>query len=102
MKMARETGGSGGGVVSVAELAPGQSGRLVEVTGGGTLAHRLAGMGLTPGVELRVVRCIGPVIVEVRGGRLILGRGMVRRLFVRPTAVPEAPSRARRTKLGDS
>ena len=54
--------------------------------GGHRLAHRLAEMGLTPGQPLEVVnRSGGPFIVSVRGTRLVLGRGMVRRILVRAT-----------------
>jgi Fe2+ transport system protein FeoA len=41
-------------------------------------------MGLVPGVELEVVssRLQGPFIVEAKGSRLMLGRGMVRKILV--------------------
>jgi ferrous iron transport protein A len=41
-------------------------------------------MGLVPGVEMEVVsaRSMGPFIVEAKGSRLMLGRGMVRKILV--------------------
>jgi Fe2+ transport system protein FeoA len=53
--------------------------------GGGGLTHRLAEMGLTPGQSMEVInRGPGPFIVSVKGTRLVLGRGMVQRMLVRP------------------
>jgi len=45
-------------------------------------------MGIFPGVELLLVKggFGGPVIVEVRGSRIILGRGMAHRIMVAPLA----------------
>jgi len=42
-------------------------------------------MGLSPGVPLRIVysQMPGPVIVELRGSRLALGRGMTQRIMVK-------------------
>jgi Fe2+ transport system protein FeoA len=41
-------------------------------------------MGLVPGVEVEVVssRVHGPFIVEAKGSRLMLGRGMVQKILV--------------------
>ena len=59
---------------------------LVEVQGGRHLLHRLAEMGLTRGARFRIVNRgrTGPVIISVKGARLMLGRGMVHRILVRP------------------
>jgi Fe2+ transport system protein FeoA len=46
---------------------------------------RLMDMGLTPGVEVMVVKSApfhGPLEIIVRGSRLALGRGMAERIFV--------------------
>jgi len=47
-------------------------------------AGRLADMGLSPGVSLRVIhsQMRGPVIIDLRGSRLALGRGMAQRILV--------------------
>ncbi|HET6427969.1 MAG TPA: FeoA family protein [Phycisphaerae bacterium] len=64
----------------------GQTVRFISARGGRGLSHRLAEMGLTPGETLEVLnRGPGPFIVNVRGTRLILGHGMVGRIFVQPT-----------------
>ena len=47
------------------------------------VVHRLREMGLTPGVELRVVQDNGgPMLVSVRGSRVALGRDLADNLWV--------------------
>lgn len=57
------------------------------------LAERLISMGLTPGAELQVLqnRGRGPLIVEVHGVRLALGRMQAARVTVVPVPAAEAP-----------
>jgi ferrous iron transport protein A len=57
------------------------------------LAERLISMGLTPGAELQVLqnRRRGPLIVEVHGVRLALGRVQAARVTVAPLPVAEPP-----------
>ncbi len=46
---------------------------------------RLADMGVTPGIKVRVVKSApfhGPLEILVRGSRLALGRRMAERIFV--------------------
>lgn len=52
------------------------------------LAKRLIALGMTPGAEVRVLqnRGRGPLIVEVHGCRLALGRGQAMRVEVEPLA----------------
>ena len=59
---------------------------LAEVRGGRGLVFRLAEMGLTPGVRFTVVSRgrPGPIIITLRGARLMLGAGMAGRVYVRP------------------
>lgn len=58
---------------------------LVSVGKGRDLQHRLAELGLTPGVRFRVIASgrPGPFIVSVKESRLVLGRGMVHHMFVK-------------------
>ena len=67
-------------------LPAGSSARVTAVYGGRGFNRRLASMGIFPGVELALVKggVGGPVIVDVRGSRFILGHGMARRIMVRP------------------
>jgi ferrous iron transport protein A len=58
---------------------------LVEISARRRLTHRLAELGLTPGVKLRVVQVNGgPLLVSVRGSRIAIGRGMAEKVMVIP------------------
>jgi ferrous iron transport protein A len=50
------------------------------------LAKRMVALGLTPGAEVWVLqnRGSGPLIVEVHGARLAIGRGQADRVAVDP------------------
>lgn len=56
------------------------------------LARRLISLGITPGSEIQVLHNwgSGPVIVEVHGARLALGRGQAARVAVQP--LPDSES----------
>jgi Fe2+ transport system protein FeoA len=58
--------------------------RLVSVNGGKQMTSRLAAMGLLPGVEVEIISNApgDPFILDVRGSRLVLGRGMAHKIFV--------------------
>jgi ferrous iron transport protein A len=73
--------------------------RLHAVGGGQRLRQRLADLGLTPGVVLRLVQNdpSGPLIVAMRDdARLALGRGMAAQIMVEPTDEPFADQPAAR------
>ena len=57
---------------------------VVSVRAGWGLTRRLADMGLIPGTKLRVInrQKSGPIIVDVRGSRLVLGHGMAQKILV--------------------
>jgi Fe2+ transport system protein FeoA len=78
------------------ELPENASARLVDVRGGHELQHRLAEMGLTTGLTLTMRRNHhpGPLIIQVRRTRLMLGRGMAHRIFVQPVDPEEGPESA--------
>ena len=68
-------------------LAMVRSGETVTVTGvrtGWGLQRRLADMGLTPGTEIRVInsQMPGPVLIDLRGSRVALGRGVAQKILV--------------------
>ena len=65
-------------------MAPvGQELRLCQLCTGRRVARRLAELGLTPGVSLRVVqKAGGPLLVSVRNSRVALGRGLAEQLQV--------------------
>jgi Fe2+ transport system protein FeoA len=65
-------------------IKPGKNVRLVSITGGRFLQSRMMSMGLMQGTLIEVVknRGDGPVIVSVKGSRLVLGRGMAQKILV--------------------
>ncbi len=70
---------------SLAQLDIGQSGRVVEVIGTGDLSRRLLEMGITPGVEIRLLQAAplgDPLEFELRGYRLSLRRSEAARVHI--------------------
>lgn len=62
---------------------PGREVTLIGITRGRGIRARLAGMGLTPGAKLSVLRTgPGPLMVAVRDTRLALGHGMAHKIIV--------------------
>jgi ferrous iron transport protein A len=68
------------------KASSGQQAKLVSIEAGRGLTHRLAELGLTPGVEIAVVQAErhGPILISVRGSRIALGRGMAHKLKIIP------------------
>jgi len=73
--------------MSLSEVPSGKIVRLIDITSGIGLKKRLAAMGLLPGVEITVVQSSGagpgPVIINVRNGRMVLGYGMALKMRVK-------------------
>ena len=71
--------------ISLITLKEGKETKIISIIGGRAASKRLADLGLTPGTSLRVAEkapLFGPIVVEVRGSRLILGRGLASKVFV--------------------
>jgi len=65
--------------------AIGQTVRLINITAGKRLTHRLTELGMTPGTELTILQDAGgPLLLSVRDSRVALGRGMAHKMLVRP------------------
>jgi len=74
-------------VISLISLREGECGVVAYAFGGFGLVRRLAEMGLTPGVEVKLLRkgpFRGPLQIEVRGVALALGYGVASKVFVKP------------------
>lgn len=73
--------------ISLVDLKDGEKGVIVSVNGGKILTKRLADLGMSPGIEIKILRKTyfsGPVQVEVFGSRLVLGRGLASKIMVVP------------------
>ena len=68
----------------LAMVSPGEVVTVVGVRAGWGLTRRLADMGLVPGTTLRVInsQMPGPIIIDLRGSRLVLGHGMAQKIMV--------------------
>ena len=61
--------------------------RVISISGGRGVRQRLAQLGIYPGSIITVYNLgnwRGPLLVEVAGSRIALGRGMARRIEVQP------------------
>jgi len=73
------------GVVALSEVRAGERGVVAALDGGRGLLSRMASLGFTPGAEVTVVQNYrrGPLITQVRGARIALGRGEAAQVRVR-------------------
>jgi Fe2+ transport system protein FeoA len=68
----------------LSSIKAGQSVKLVRINAGRRFSHRLAELGLTPGVEFSVLHSNGgPLLISVRNSRIALGRGMAKKIQVK-------------------
>ncbi len=69
---------------SIAQLKSGEKARMVDTQYGHGEFSRMASFGLTPGVTITVIQNFGsgPMIVQVRGSHIALGRNQASRIFV--------------------
>ncbi|HOP59074.1 MAG TPA: FeoA family protein [Bacteroidales bacterium] len=73
------------GQVRLLDLEDGQTGIIISINGGKMLTKRLADLGLSTGTKIKILRKTpfsGPVQVEVRGSKLVLGRGLAFKIMV--------------------
>ena len=58
---------------------------LIDITGGRGIRSKLYGMGLVPGVSLKVLNRNGhgPLIINVKCSRLVIGHGMASKIIVK-------------------
>lgn len=67
------------------QLKPGHQARITGFSGGRTLAAKLRQLGIAPGACVRVVRVAplkGPVLIEIDGRAIALGRQIASQVIV--------------------
>lgn len=66
------------------ELQPNETAKVCRLEGGFRFQHRLKTRGILPGKKLKVVikQPRGPVVVNVGGRQLSIGKGMAARVIV--------------------
>lgn len=75
---------TGGDIRTLDALPPGRAGKVIKVEGGRGLVMRLYQMGFVPGAFVKVIvnRGVGPLIVDIMGAEIAIGRGIARRIVV--------------------
>ncbi len=68
----------------LSKVRSGEKVKLASIEAGRGLNSRLASMGLLPNVEITVVSNghPGPFVISVKGSKMMLGRGMARKIMV--------------------
>lgn len=73
--------------MTLAQLDSGESARVVGIDGGWGLRRHLEQLGIHPGDVISVAGTgafHGPILIEVHGSRVALGRGVAYRIRVEP------------------
>ncbi len=71
--------------MTLRELKPGQQGKVTSVGTSGSMKRRIMDMGVTPGVEIRVIKVAplgDPIEVNVRGYELSLRKDEAAQIVV--------------------
>ena len=74
--------------MTLEQLNPGDRARVVGIHGGRGLRRHLEQVGIHPGdiLSLESLSAFrGPILIEVHGSRIALGRGVARKVIVEPT-----------------
>jgi ferrous iron transport protein A len=71
-------------ILPLAMAPEGALARIIEIRAGRRAMTRLADLGFTRGSVVRVLKSFGsgPLLLEVRGSRIALGRGLAMKLLV--------------------
>ncbi|MDY6966476.1 MAG: FeoA family protein [Halobacteriota archaeon] len=70
---------------SLDEMNIGQSGMITQITGGHGQRRHMRSMGLREGKNIKIITkqpVGGPIIVEMDGNQIAIGRGMAMRVLV--------------------
>lgn len=71
-------------IIPLVSLKEGEEGIVHLISGGRGLIGRLASMGITSGMKIKVLRNIGgPLIITTNGTRIAIGRGQAQKIFIR-------------------
>ncbi len=70
--------------INLSQIHQGENVIISSLHEGNELNRRLTSLGFTPGVGIEIVQNFGrgPMIVEIRGTRIALGRGEASKIFV--------------------
>ena len=73
--------------MSLSDLESGKIAIVESISGGKHLRQRLVNLGMIPGSEVRIIRAnrMGPMVLNVQGSQIMIGRGMARQIYVKQT-----------------
>lgn len=70
--------------MALIQLKTNDKGRVSEIKGGKQICKRLFELGLNKGVEIEVVKNdIGPIIINLSGHKLAIGRGLANNIIIK-------------------
>jgi len=72
-------------LVTLRQMHPGQSGKVIEIQGGHGLVNRLSALGVRPGKKITKVSSMlmrGPVTIQSGSTRVAVGFGMANKIVV--------------------
>ena len=71
-------------MMSLALASPNENLKVVQVWHGGKFKNKLSDMGIYKDSQIKIIKndIPGPLIVDVKGSRLILGRGQAQKIMV--------------------
>ncbi len=67
------------------QLYESKGAKVIDVQGGQGIRQRLSQMGIHPGDTITILRCgalRGPILIEVHGSQVALGRGIASRIIM--------------------
>lgn len=70
-------------------VSPGKAVRIRSIEGGVKVRQCLSDLNVSPGEVLRIIRSApfaGPIMAEVNGSKVMVGRGMARKVVVEEVA----------------
>ena len=72
-------------LIPLSSLRDGERAQITTIDGGRTVNLRMNELGFTAGVNLKVVRNVGggPIMVELKAGKIALGRGIAKKIMCR-------------------
>ncbi|HUV15835.1 MAG TPA: FeoA family protein [Pelolinea sp.] len=72
-------------MISLLQIENGNWVRVVDFRGGRGMESRLTQLGFLPGNKIRIIRSApfhGPLLIDVDGREIVLGRGIARHILV--------------------
>lgn len=70
--------------MALVQLKPNDKGQVIEINGGRQIRKRLFELGLNKGSEIKVVKNdIGPIIINLSGHKLAIGRGLACNIMIK-------------------